>query len=346
MTNYVTGYLPTVPPKDWMKIAVGGVLGAVQLKDLKDYVGQANNGNTTTIKLSDVTIPSDSVIYKDAPTSSNIQLNFSPLGANEDVTVTDVSNPTALNDISYDKATRLITTTGQYAGRNATIRVTWSGGTKDFTIPVQLYQSGNGGGNTQVLHPDLVLNPSPQTLTSSEFDTNGLAFTSREDGSYGGGEVTAISGQNLSDFTIDYGVQTSSTTTIKPNKTGLITNTQDVVVTVKKDDEVRQVTFHVTGEQTKDVWTFSPDTATVSASDFAKTGVQTWARDDSGSGEVITWSQLDGNSMSNFTINANQTSSGQQTIILKDASTVSSGNVLVFHAIGGGTEKTFTVTIS
>lgn len=50
--------------------------------------------------------------------------------------------------------------------------------------------------------------------------------------------------------------------------------------------------------------------------------------------------------MSNFTINANQTSSGQQTIILKDSSTVSSGNVLVFHAIGGGTEKTFTVTIS
>lgn len=178
MTNYVTGYLPTVPPKDWMKIAVGGVLGAVQLKDLKDYVGQANNGNTTTIKLSDVTIPSDSVIYKDAPTSSNIQLNFSPLGANEDV------------------------------------------------------------------------------------------------------------------------------------------------------------------------WTFSPDTATVSASDFAKTGVQTWARDNSGSGEVISWSQLDGSSMSNFTINANQTSSGQQTIILKDSSTVSSGNVLVFHAIGGGTEKTFTVTIS
>lgn len=247
MTNYVTGYLPTVPPKDWMKIAVGGVLGAVQLNDLKDYVGQANNGNTTTIKLSDVTIPSDSVIYKDAPTSSNIQLNFSPLGANEDVTVTDVSNPTALNDISYDKATRLITTTGQYAGRNATIRVTWSGGTKDFTIPVQLYQSGNGGGNTQVLHPDLVLNPTPQTLTSSEFDTNGLAFTSREDGSYGGGEVTGISGINLSDVTVDYNSGGNSMITIKPNKSGLITNTQDVVVTVKKDDEVRQITYHVTG---------------------------------------------------------------------------------------------------
>lgn len=161
MTNYVTGYLPTVPPKDWMKIAVGGVLGAVQLKDLKDYVGQANSGNNVSkIKLTDVTVPSNTVIYKDAPNPSNIQLNFSPIGANEDVTVTDVSNPTALNGISYDNSTRQITTTGQYAGRNATIRVTWASGTKDISIPVELYQSGgsnnSGNGNTQVLHPNLV----------------------------------------------------------------------------------------------------------------------------------------------------------------------------------------------
>lgn len=344
MTNYVTGYLPTVPPKDWMKIAVGGVLGAVQLKDLKDYVGQANSGNNTSkIKLTDVTVPSNTVIYKDAPNPTNIQLDFSPIGANEEVTVTDVSNPTALNDISYDNSTRKITTTGQYAGRNATIRITWASGTKDISIPVELYQSG---GSTQVLHPDLTLEPTPQTLSTSEFDTNGLTFTSREDGSYGGGTVTGISGINLSDVTVDYNSGGNSIITIKPNKSGLITNTQDVVVTVKKDDEVRQIPYHVTGEQAKDIWSFSPDEVSVSASDFAKTGVQTWSRDDSGSGEVINWTSAENYDISDFNISANQTSSGQQTIILKDASTVSSGNVLVFHAIGGGTEHTFTVKIT
>lgn len=344
MTNYVTGYLPTVPPKDWMKIAVGGVLGAVQLKDLKDYVGQANSGNNVSkIKLTDVTVPSNTVIYKDAPNPSNIQLNFSPIGANEVVTVTDVSNPTALNGISYDNSTRQITTTGQYAGRNATIRVTWASGTKDISIPVELYQSG---GSTQVLHPDLVLNPNPQALTSTDFDNNGLTFTSREDGSYGGGTVTAISGQNLSDFTIDYNSRSDSTINIKPNKTGLVATTQDVVVTVKKDDEVRQITFNVTGEAKKDVWSFSPDEVSVSASDFAKTGVQTWARDNSGSGEVINWTSVENYDLDRFTINANQTSSGQQTITVKDTTGLSAGNVIAFHAVGGGTENIFTVKIT
>lgn len=344
MTNYVTGYLPTVPPKDWMKIAVGGVLGAVQLKDLKDYVGQANSGNDISkIKLTDVTVPMNTVIYKDAPNPTNIQLNFNPIGANEEVTVSDVSYPTALNGISYDNSTRIITTTGQYAGRNSTIRISWSSGTKDISIPVELYKSG---GSTQVLHPDLTLEPIPQTLSTSEFDKNGLTFTSRESGGYGAGTVTSISGINLSDVTINYNSNDDSIITIKPNKSGLITNTQDVVVTVKKDDEVKQITYHVTGQQAKDVWIFSPDEVSVTASDFAKNGIQTWSRDNSGSGEEITWTGVENYQLDEFKISANQDSSGLQSVILKDASTVTSGSVLIFHAIGGGTEHTFTVKIT
>lgn len=48
MTNYVTQFLPKVKPEGWMKIAVGGVLGAVTLDDLRRYAG-GSGGNTETV---------------------------------------------------------------------------------------------------------------------------------------------------------------------------------------------------------------------------------------------------------------------------------------------------------
>ena len=67
------------------------------------------------------------------------QLIVTPSGANQAITVTDVSKNNALQYLEYDAATRTISTRGQYTGRDATILVEWNGGSKQFTIPVQLY---------------------------------------------------------------------------------------------------------------------------------------------------------------------------------------------------------------
>ncbi|WP_374254363.1 hypothetical protein [Acinetobacter brisouii] len=101
----------------------------------------ATNSDTGSdlIQITDVNIYPNTVILKDAPNETKIQLIVTPSGANQAITVTDVSENNALQYLEYDAATRTISTLGQYAGRDATILVEWNGGSKQFTIPVQLY---------------------------------------------------------------------------------------------------------------------------------------------------------------------------------------------------------------
>lgn len=101
----------------------------------------ATNSDTGSdlIQITDVNIYPNTVILKDAPNETKIQLIVTPSGANQAITVTDVSENNALQYLEYDAATRTISTRGQYAGRDATILVEWNGGSKQFTIPVQLY---------------------------------------------------------------------------------------------------------------------------------------------------------------------------------------------------------------
>jgi hypothetical protein len=97
------------------------------------------DGSSDLIQITDVNIYPNTVILKDAPNETKIQLIVTPSGANQAITVTDVSENNALQYLEYDAATRTISTLGQYAGRDATILVEWNGGSKQFTIPVQLY---------------------------------------------------------------------------------------------------------------------------------------------------------------------------------------------------------------
>ena len=101
----------------------------------------ATNSDTGSdlIQITDVNIYPNAVILKDAPNETKIQLVVTPSGASQAITVTDVSKNNALQYLEYDAATRTISTQGQYAGRDATILVEWNGGSKQFTIPVQLY---------------------------------------------------------------------------------------------------------------------------------------------------------------------------------------------------------------
>ena len=195
MTNLVTGLLPIVLPSDWMKISVGSVIGAVQLKDLKDYFGDGNGSNEDTLQTEDITIPDDTTVYKDSPTEQTIQLDITPIGANQKITVKDVSGNDALTSVTYDPKLRQLILIGKTAGVNASVQLDWGTGNKTFTFPVVEYQK---------LHPNLVLTQVKQDLSNTEYDNDGLQFTSREDGGYGQLTVTGISGFNLSDFTIDY----------------------------------------------------------------------------------------------------------------------------------------------
>ena len=97
------------------------------------------DGSSDLIQITDVNIDPNAVILKDAPNETKIQLIVTPSGANQAITVTDVSENNALQYLEYDAATRTISTRGQYTGRDATILVEWNGGSKQFTIPVQLY---------------------------------------------------------------------------------------------------------------------------------------------------------------------------------------------------------------
>ncbi len=101
----------------------------------------ATNSDTGSdlIQITDVNIDPNAVILKDAPNETKIQLVVTPSGASQAITVTDVSKNNALQYLEYDAATRTISTRGQYIGRDATILVEWNGGSKQFTIPVQLY---------------------------------------------------------------------------------------------------------------------------------------------------------------------------------------------------------------
>lgn len=101
----------------------------------------ATNSDTGSdlIQITDVNIYPNTVILKDAPNETKIQLVVTPSDASQAITVTDISGNDALFDLEYDAATRTISTRGQYTGRDATILVEWNGGSKQFTIPVQLY---------------------------------------------------------------------------------------------------------------------------------------------------------------------------------------------------------------
>ena len=94
------------------------------------------DGSSDLIQITDVNIAAGTVIYN---VQTSIPLVISPTGANQEITVTDISGNDALFDLEYDAATRTISTRGQYTGRDATILVEWNGGSKQFTIPVQLY---------------------------------------------------------------------------------------------------------------------------------------------------------------------------------------------------------------
>jgi hypothetical protein len=351
MTNYVTGYLPTVEPKDWMKIAVGGVLGAVQLKDLKSFVGASGGSNANTIQLSDVTIPSDTVIYTDDASGSTFQLTFNPIGANENVTVKDISTNNALTSATYNASTRTVNAVGKTSGENSTILVSWGTGSKQFTIPVKT-KNNNGSDQTT----DWAVNASPQSLSSSDFDSNGLTMTSRQSGSYGDAKVSKITitptngsetTESLDNYTFDYNSGRNSVITIKPKSTGTISTSSTVNIVLTLGSETRTVSFDVqVVTKPKDKWSFSPESESVNLDDLVSTGVQTWSRDNTGSGEVITWDKVDNHTLDQFKISANENSSGQQTIKLKDKTTVTTGESLVFYATGGGTQNTFTIKIN
>lgn len=338
MTNYVTGKLPVVDPTDEMKIAVGSLIASIQLKDLKDYIGSTGD----SIELEDVTIPDDLVIYKDSPDPQYIPFTFKPIGASESVIVTDISTNGALSSLSYDVASRTATVEPHYAGREATILVKWGKGTKQFNIPVQ---EVNGGQNT---HPDWALNALYSDLTVSDYETKGLQMTSREAGAYGGGVVTEISNSSLDDFTIDYNSAGDSLITIKPKNTGNIGSDTNFVVTVKLDDEVREVSFIVKANTQEASWKFSPNDVTVKLDDFVNTGVQTWARDSTGSGEKITWTTADNFDISNFEITANQNGSGLQTVRLKSKDSFPYGGGLSIHATADsdGSDRVFNIEVT
>ncbi|WP_151777300.1 hypothetical protein [Acinetobacter brisouii] len=104
-----------------------------------DSGSNTGGSDSSLIQITDVNIYPNTVILKDAPNETKIQLIVTPSGANQAITVTDVSENNALQYLEYDAATRTISTRGQYAGRDATILVEWNGGSKQFTIPVQLY---------------------------------------------------------------------------------------------------------------------------------------------------------------------------------------------------------------
>ena len=225
MTNYVTGLLPEVEPQKDMKIAVGALIAAVTLQDLKDFItGSTSTGNngTDNYPLTDVTIPSDAVIYIGSPNQSNVQFSYNPIGSNTVVTVTEITSPNLLKTLSYDQSSRVLTATGNTEG-TATVRVSWNNGKsyKDIQIPVKQYDSGSGntggnsGGNTTPSMEDWDFSPNKDTVSLDTLTTTGIQTWARRSGS--GAEVVWTRADNfdLSNFDISANETGSGQQTLK-----------------------------------------------------------------------------------------------------------------------------------
>lgn len=340
MTNYVTGKTPIVNPKDWMKIAVGGVVGAIKLSDLKAYVGNSGgNGDGGTNPSTEWTVKYvEDVISSEDYYSKGFQIQSMQNGVYAVAEIVEIAGHKLSDfEINYPD----INSTGTII---SLIPLSLNTSKTTFETDVKVSRNGVVKTLTFSVRPDYVITPANGDASIQDL-VNGKDFTFTVGGAPSDlplvWEVEGID-QNLLNMSTS---NNGNDLNISLKDADSITQTTEIKIRVKQSNGnvLKETTFTIV-KKAQNYWDWSPNTATISKEDFASKGIETNARFE-GSGIDVNLRTPDGYSYGDFQIEQNLNSAGLCRFTLVRQSVIRDKVVFV-GTDDSGVSRDFTVTVT